>query len=516
MLAWNSLFASNTKSLPKHIMKQNCKIMILPDGRFESFPEGTILLNALNSMGIALASPCGGKGICGKCSVEISGETNLACRTNVTDDISINLIIDNNVINSSFTKTTSAVSCAIDIGTTTIEISLLDLYSKKQTAYASIMNPQRRYGYDVISTIAAARDPQVRKNMTSSLRASIAHTINSLLSKTGASKVHEIYVSGNTTMSYLFAGLDLSPLAGYPYALPQQVFEPIDASSAGFDITGNTKIFILPVISAFIGGDIAGAIVLTESMDISDNIFFVDIGTNGEMFLKTGSGDILALSCAMGPALEGMNISMGMTASAGAVVHVNIKDNALETVVMNNDTAKGFAGTGIIDLVAIMLKNQIIHESGAFNADINTPFSNAALSAEGLKLNNGLILTQKDIRAIQLAKGACRSGAAILLKEAGFATEDIKFSVIAGSLGNNLNTGNFATLGFLPPFTNAQSMNLGNTSLATAEKCCLDPKFYDRILEVCKNVKVIDAANHPYFTDCFMSFLDFQLTEKEA
>ncbi|MDR3237930.1 MAG: ASKHA domain-containing protein [Spirochaetia bacterium] len=492
------------------------KITILPELRSADVPAGITLLAALDSMGIAVDSPCGGRGICGKCLIKTSGSHTsgelLACRCIVEDDITLSLP-KNKAGKITFAagakKTEDPLAFAIDIGTTAVEISALSLSSGKNLASASFMNPQRHYGYDVISRIAAAKKPELRGQMTNSIRTAVMAAIDEILEGSGTSPalVKQIVIAGNTAMTCLFAGLDISPLGVYPYSVPQTDFEQMRAKDLGLELP-NAALLLLPSASAYIGGDITGALALIDSMNIKERVFFADIGTNGEMFLKDGK-NISALSCAMGPALEGMNISMGMTASEGAVIHAALHGAALLAETAGSAAPVGFAGTGIIDIIALLLKSGIIGKDGAFNTNHPVKFSNAGFTQNGFTLAGKLTVKQEDIRTIQLSKAAFRSSSAILLSEAGVEPEDVELLVIAGSLGANLNIGNFKTLGFLPPFVNAKNLLTGNTSLAAALRCCVEPDFYSRIIELRDSMRVIETADYAGFDELFIKSLDF-------
>jgi len=494
----------------------NCKLTILPDARTIIVPEGLSLIEALDEMGIALDSPCGGRGICGKCLVKASSAAGLpaetlACRYVIQGDTILELTAKStskiNVTSSAQTDTQFAF--AVDIGTTSVEISMAGLGSGKSIAQASFMNPQRRYGYDVISRIAAAKDLSIRARMTDSIRLAIMDSMETMLKKTGIphSSVERIAVSGNTIMTYLFAGLDVSSLGVYPYKLEHIDFEKINASQIGFDLPA-ASVFLMPPVSAFIGGDITGALALINHMAAKERIFFADIGTNGEMFLKDGE-TILAISCAMGPALEGMNISMGMTVSEGAVVHAALHADTFLIETIGGGNPAGFAGTGVIDIIALLLKSGLIRKDGAFNNAAALNFSNASLAANGFTIGGKLTLNQNDIRNVQLAKAACLSGASILLREAALTPDEIGLLIIAGSLGANLNIANFKTLGFLPPFPKAKNFITGNTSLAAAMRCCLEPSFFDEIKRLRNRIQVIEPASVSDFSEIFLKSSEF-------
>ncbi|MCL1911393.1 MAG: ASKHA domain-containing protein [Leptospirales bacterium] len=491
------------------------KLTVFPAERTMTVPQGLTVINALDEMGIAIDSPCGGRGICGKCLVKAGASSGLpaevlACRCVIEDDLVLELPAKNtakiNIAPSIENETRFAF--AVDIGTTSVEISMLGLDSGKSVAQASFMNPQRRYGYDVISRIAATKNSSSRAQMTDSIRLSIMDTIDAILKKTGVPRkaVERAALSGNTVMTYLFAGLDVAPLGVYPYKLEYTDFEEIPAPQAGLDLP-KASIFLAPPASAFIGGDITGALALINYMDVKEGLFFADIGTNGEMFLKDGNS-ILAVSCAMGPALEGMNISMGMTASEGAVAHAALHAGVILVETIGGGAPTGFAGTGIIDIVSLLLKSGLIRKDGAFNnAALN--FSNAGFAANGFTIGDNLALSQNDVRAIQLAKAACLSGALILLREAALTPDEIGLLIIAGSLGANLNIANFKTLGFLPSFSKAKNLITGNTSLAAAARSCLDPSFRAEIKRLKNMIRVIEPAAVPDFDEIFLRSSEF-------
>ena len=492
------------------------KLTVFPAARTITVPQGLTVINALDEMGISIDSPCGGRGICGKCLVKASAPSGrpaevLACRCIIQNDLILELSLKNTArINiAPPIENETRFAFAVDIGTTNVEISMVGLDSGKSITQAFFMNPQRRYGYDIISRIAAAKDLSIRVQMTNSIRLSIMDSIDTILKKTNIphSTVERVTISGNTVMTYLFAGLDVAPLGVYPYKLEHADFEEMTASQAGLDLP-KASIFLTPPVSAFIGGDITGALTLVNYMAVKEDVFFADIGTNGEMFLKNGN-NILAASCAMGPALEGMNISMGMTASEGAIAHAALHADTILIETIGGSEPAGFAGTGIIDIIALLLKSGLIRKDGAFNNTAALNFSNAGLSANGFAIGSNLVLNQNDIRNIQLAKAACLSGALIILREAALTPDEIGLLIVAGSLGANLNIANFKTLGFLPAFSKAKNLITGNTSLAAATRSCLDPTFRDEIKRLKSMVRVIEPASVPDFNEIFLKSSEF-------
>jgi uncharacterized 2Fe-2S/4Fe-4S cluster protein (DUF4445 family) len=201
----------------------------------------------------------------------------------------------------------------------------------------------------------------------------------------------------------------------------------------------------------------------------------------------------------MGPALEGMNISRGMTADAGAVTHIRISGEGYELEVLGGGEPLGISGTGIIDALAILLRRDILRKNGSFIAS----------SSGGFSFQPGISVSQKDVRNIQLAKGASLAAATLLLHEARFDAGRVRQAAIAGALGRNLNMENFMYLSFLPAFPGAAFSSMGNTSLAAAEKACLDPGFIERTARLRDRLQVIELSNREEFNDVFMRSLDF-------
>jgi uncharacterized 2Fe-2S/4Fe-4S cluster protein (DUF4445 family) len=239
------------------------------------------------------------------------------------------------------------------------------------------------------------------------------------------------------------------------------------------------------------------------------------MGTNGEMFLINSSGQIAAASCAMGPALEGMNISCGMTADSGAIIHIRLNKDILEYEMIPNGPPVGITGTALIDLLSILLETGHLTTSGAFHSKIETRILPVPMryehTAKGKQINlwGNISLTQADIRSVQLAKGASFTAAGILLREIDCLPEDIEHVVVAGAFGQNIEPGNFRRLKFIPDFPSAQYHFLGNTSLKAAERACLDKKFITKAYLLRDKIQEVDLARHPDFEREFIAALNF-------
>jgi uncharacterized 2Fe-2S/4Fe-4S cluster protein (DUF4445 family) len=526
--------------------QHGCTITLLPSGIMQLFPSETTLAEALLEMGIALKTPCGGKGTCGKCRVMVEGtpEKVLACRTRITHDLTVHAepVETDRDMRIPTIEPDSRISAAVDIGTTMVRISLVDAAHGSSFEVASFLNPQRRFGHDVISRIAAA---ETNRGMQGRLiRKAVQGHLDHALKALGPAgdSIEGIVFSGNTTMLYLFFGLDVEGLGKYPYRVHVRDFESLSAQDVGLDSMGSAQIRSLPVLSAFIGGDLIGGLTHCRDLGITKNAFFIDLGTNGELFILNAEGRPFATSCAMGPALEGMNISYGMTADAGAITHIEDDKDTISYRMIGEGDPAGISGTALVDLLAILLDKGVISHHGAFPRSKDVPadpaLSPSAVGEEAigrLKISAGpdsepsllslshsgksrelilwgeIKLTQQDIRTVQLAKAASYAASHFLLKAAGCAPGDIEHVIIAGAFGEHLNIDNFRKLGFIPEFANAQYRFLGNTSLKAAEKACMDPGFIDRAAALRDRTEEVVLSLEDGFQEEFIRSLDFPI-----
>jgi uncharacterized 2Fe-2S/4Fe-4S cluster protein (DUF4445 family) len=317
-------------------------------------------------------------------------------------------------------------------------------------------------------------------------------------------------------MLHLFFGLDVTSMGIYPYQaqrLDFHGFKPKDID--GHDIFPNAHVLALPAASAFLGSDLIGGLALCQTDGFCRNTFFIDMGTNGEMFLINSSDQIVAASCAMGPALEGMNISCGMTADSGAITHIRLNQDILEYEMIPNGPPIGITGTALIDLFSILLETGHLTASGSFHPKIETRILPTPMryehTAKGRQINlwGNMVLTQADTRNVQLAKGASLAAARILLRETDCPPDDIEHVVVAGAFGQNIVQDNFRRLKFIPDFPSAQYHFLGNTSLKAAERACLDKNFITKAYLLRDRIQEVDLARHPDFEREFIAALNF-------
>lgn len=496
-------------------------VTLLPSGAVRRFPAGTLLSDALLDMGIAVKTPCGGRGTCGKCRVRIEGLSGEvpACRTPVDRDLAVHADpgAPGPDVRIPPLGPESRIGAAVDIGTTTVKIALADIGRGTPFEVSSPLNPQRRYGHDVISRIAAARDPAARASMAALIRRAVGLSLENALAAAGRTMddIETAAFSGNTTMLYLLLDMDTAPLGRYPYTAGRRDFSGLPPEAAGFAAGSRTEVRVLPVLSAFIGGDLIGSLALCRAAGRTENTFFIDLGTNGELFCLDGSGRIFTTSCAMGPALEGMNISWGMTADDGAITHIRETPEGLGYDMMGHGEPAGITGTALIDLLGVLLDRGIVAPDGAFSPDLETMNLPAPLrpardgDSRALGLWGPVRLTQKDIRSVQLAKAAALAASRFLLDAAGSRPEDIRHVYIAGALGGHADMDRFRRLGFLPDFPNASLEHLGNTSLQAAVRACLDPGFLQKAAELRDRTREVVLSERNGFQDVFLESLNF-------
>jgi len=497
-------------------------VTLVPSGRSRPFPEGTILSDALVDMGVPLRTPCGGRGLCRRCRVRLGDDAStevLACRSVVDRDVRVMVAGASTWEVSPFPGLTRGrrLGAAVDLGTTTVKVALVDVDRGRFHTVASFLNPQRRFGHDVVSRIAAAAVLRARDRMTGLIRSALRVCLEKALlaSRIDGTTIETVVLSGNTTMLSLFFGLDVSPLGRYPYAAATRDFPGVAPGEVGLDGIVGGEVKGLPVFSAFLGADLVGALTLFGRTSLEGWTLFADLGTNGELFLAAPSGEVFAASCAMGPALEGMNISCGMSADDGAITRIRSTPAGLAFDMMGTGEPAGITGTALVDLIAVLLDARVIRPDGRLDLDGGRGGLPEGLTAapegdmKAVGLWGGLRLTQMDIRNVQLAKAAMHAASRLLMDAAGVAPADVRRVVLAGALGEKMDLEGFMRLGFLPPFGGATFEVAGNTSLEAALTACIDPGFAAQAAQARQRVREVVLSEQEAFQDVFISSLDF-------
>ena len=468
-----------------------------PDDRHVIVPAGTTILQAQILAGLRPDAPCGGKGTCGKCRVILDHTPVLACQTPVDRDIVVHTQEEEGVqILTTGLQVTAKPDgkndyvLAFDIGTTTVVAYLLDGHSGQLLAQGSTMNPQSQFGADVISRIQYAL-AQGGDAMSGCIRDAMAHLTREVSAKAGIPP-HRITTSaivGNTAMHHLLLGIDPKPLVTPPY-MPN-VSEALERGGAR----------ILPNIAGFVGGDTVGCMVATRFDRQKELTLLIDIGTNGEMVLGNKDRRI-ACSTAAGPAFEGAKISCGMRGAEGAVDHVMLQGGEITYHVIGDTLPKGLCGSGLLDLVAVLLDQGIIDESGR-------------MKNKQYPLCDNVVLTQKDVREVQLAKAAIRAGIELLAEQMGVSVADIQQVYLAGAFGNYMNPASACRIGMIPPVLQDRITPIGNAAGEGAKLCALSQEEYRYSQKLAKSTDFLELASLPQFQDCYVDALEFCEEEDE-
>jgi uncharacterized 2Fe-2S/4Fe-4S cluster protein (DUF4445 family) len=406
---------------------------------------------------------------------------------------------------------------AVDIGTTTVVATLIDLVSGKEIATESDINPQVSFGHDVMSRIQAGST----SDGLAKLRRMVTKLINGLISRLCDSSgcksedIVDVVVGGNTTMLQLAAGIDPEPLGRSPFDVDVQGGKDYSAKVAGLNINSSGRVYVPPIIHAFIGSDIsAGMLLIDKSYDADQSVLFIDIGTNGEIGLRTG-GDWWVTSAAAGPAFEGMGVSSGMRAAAGAIEEVNLGQDCLEITTVANETAVGICGSGIVDLLAALLQLGIVEPSGRMQGpdyrDQYPPkIGKCIIDQDGkpaFEVAKGVYLTQQDVRQIQLAKSAVRTAVDLLLKEV--ASEPPDRVIIAGGFGFSLQPLSLVILGILPPSLGKKIVYAGNTSMIGCSYLLTDRGSRRHIEKIAASAKHLSLVEKPTYMEQYIEHMEF-------
>lgn len=416
---------------------------------------------------------------------------------------------------------------AFDIGTTTVVGMLWDLNEGRQLDTCAETNPQNEFGMDVISRINyCGRDGENLSQLHDKITTCLNEITGKLCEKNGISRaeIKKITVCGNTTMSHIFAGYSPASLAAAPFTPAYTGMQELSAEEAGLDIDKNAAVYVVPNIAGHVGGDITAGIVAARVFGQPGTTVFIDIGTNGEIVL-VDDGRMLACSTAAGPAFEGAAILCGMRAATGAIEKIRITDEAdvlFKTI--GECEPQGICGSGLIDAIAEMIRTGLINKKGrlAGKDDIDKKGLPAALK-ERLVENgkerhfilvskeNGddIVITQNDIREVQLAKGAVSAGIALMLEETGKSVSDIDRVIIAGAFGSYIDKQSAVTIGLLPDVDEEKIISAGNTAGAGVAMALVSEAEMSLVRSIPEKVEHIELAEKEGFQRAYMKAMGF-------
>ena len=530
-------------------------LSIQPDNRNIRVTHNGFLHEALDREGISITAHCDGMGLCGKCIVEIrladgsfppetetdrlhlseqerSAGLRLACQWRVSSDAEISIPAksrinelhvladaqDVQVDSSHVAEMTAEYGIAFDIGSTTVVGSLLNCATGVTRAVSSALNGQYSYGADVISRIQHSLEENGSEELHSAITDTLNTIITRLLEKSVVSKneIGFVTISGNSVMLHTLHREPMHTLSVLPFEPMFREARTVVAQSLGLCLDQTTPVYSFPLIGGFVGGDTVACMISTD-MDLPGGCrLLIDVGTNGEAALSV-DGQCIATSAPAGPAFEGRSISCGMHGTAGAIEHVRITPDGMHLEVINQQSPAGVCGTGLIDATAELLdwhlldytgrlvdaeelpestpswlKSKIITERGEnafllFDPDTDEFIRNGATPIR-------LVLTQKDFREVQLAKGAIAAGCAMLLLQAGKTPEDLECVYLAGAFGNYLRPVQARRIGLLPDVPISKLSFIGNAASTGAKRALVSKEYRLRAERIAETVGHVDLA----------------------
>jgi len=552
------------------------RLIILPLQREISVDPGSNLLASIRKAGIEISSPCNGRGKCGKCKVKITDPpqenlenhqkhirqselaegVRLACQVTVQQDMQVTLlddysqdirILEGKITRNRHLKPAATIKqngdettlcylyrppvqinnwqsgftpkgIAIDLGTTTLVVTLLDLYTGDVLASASALNPQTRFGQDIITRIQMASSleglTELAEVVSASLNRLVAKTCRD--SNSFPKEIVDAVIGGNTTMLEIAAMIDPAPLGRLPFTISIASATTYDGKRFGLNLNPNARIYVPPIIHAFIGSDISAGVLSADLFNQDVPTLFIDIGTNGEMVL-VANGHGLATSTAAGPALEGMGISHGMRAASGAIEMVWSSKDQINVKTIDDAPARGICGSGIIDIMACMIQLDAVDESGRMRNLLEDQGKQSPLAkyfeiidkVPAIRLVDNVYFTQKDVREFQLVKSAIRTGIEMLLEAADLALDQLAKIVIAGAFGYHLTTESLRKTGIIPSDYNNEIIFLGNTSCSGCVQMLTDVSTRNVIEGKMQQVAHLTLAEKPDFQTHFVKNMAF-------
>jgi uncharacterized 2Fe-2S/4Fe-4S cluster protein (DUF4445 family) len=402
---------------------------------------------------------------------------------------------------------------AVDLGTSKISGYLVDLESGQTLAAKGVSNPQISYGEDIISRIAYATQSAAK---AAQLQRLVVRALNKLASdlcaevKAKAGDIVDAVLVGNTAMHHLLAGLPVKQLALAPFVPAVSRGIDIKASRLGLKFAPGAYLHLLPNIAAFVGADHTAVLLATLDGENKEITLAIDIGTNTEVSLINGD-KITTTSCASGPAFEGWHIKDGMRAASGAIERLRIVNNKVEYQTIDNAPAIGICGSGILDTVAQLYLAGVLEEGGKMDpkhkrvrrGDQHLEFVLVG-NKEKKDVKQDIVITQQDVREIQLAKAAIRTGIQALLEANGYGEEKIGRVIIAGAFGTYIDVASAIAIGMLPSLPLERFQQVGNAAGTGARLALISRNKRAAAQKIVSRVNYIELASVPGFNQTFM------------
>ncbi|NQT85489.1 DUF4445 domain-containing protein, partial [bacterium] len=404
---------------------------------------------------------------------------------------------------------------AIDVGTTTIVVQLMDLATGQGIGSEAKYNSQMQYGEDYIRRIMYTQENHAREEMQSLLVDDINELVERLVQRAGVrqSEIASAVCAGNTAMIHFLARLDPSGIRREPYVPVANEVPPIRASQLGVRIYPRGLLYFLPSVAAYVGGDITAGVVATGMDQQEELTLLVDVGTNGEVVL--GNRDwMVCCSASAGPAFEGVGVEHGMRAVRGAIERLHIgPDGQVNVHTVGDHPPRGICGSGMLDLLAEMHRVGVLSRNGTFLPEngagrlidaggelafVVVPKADSGTGAD-------IVICQSDVRNLLRSKGAIFAAIAMLARSVGIELADIQRVYLAGGFGNFLNVPNAIALGMLPDVPADRVSFVGNSSIAGARAALCSRTVFERVRKAAASMTYVDLMTNPKYMEEFVS-----------
>ncbi len=501
-------------------------VTFIPAGVTVWVDHDSTVLEAARRAGVVIQAPCGGRGVCGKCAVRVvEGEplppddierrglsnapkgVRLACRMRVGGPLSIRPVVSAGVAASTADWVSDERAVAgVDMGTTTVSAVIVGVSTGRQLGRATVANAQQSYGADVISRVAAAMTDG--SGLREAARASVSAALRGACGRAGAclDQLDRIVIAGNTAMIGLLAGADVSGLGSAPFTQPEGI-EGVAPAGLIPELPASTIVEFVPPVGGFVGGDITAGLLAAGVLESDDDVIYVDIGTNAEIVVRR-KGRTFFASTAAGPAFEGYGLSEGGPAQTGAVVGVRMADD-LELEVVGGVPPKWIAGSGVVSLVAMLLRSRHLSEDGLLTAA--GPFSGRFGTDDQGVIRVGLgidgtapYITQLDIRAFQTAKAAVASGVLAVASHAGLRARQVDRVIVTGTFGSSLEMGDLSAIGVTPEELTDRAEVFEDAALLGSATVAFHPEAENAIAELRSSATRIELAQDSGFAASFV------------
>ena len=389
------------------------------------------------------------------------------------------------------------LGAAVDIGTTTMAAYLVDLSDGRQLATASMLNPQKAYGGDVITRANhTMENAGGLAELAKLVRGGICEMIADMCSRAGrnADDIRHIVLVGNTIMMHLAAEICVKYIATLPFVPVYTKARHLEAAKLDMPYV-NAMVTLGPCVAGYVGADTLAAAVACGIDRAEGKVLLLDVGTNGEIVLKTDRG-LWCCAAAAGPAFEGAHIKCGSGAVTGAINAVKIENGEATVTTIGDAEPVSICGSGIVSAISEMLKDEIIDETGRMEEDFH--------------LAGDVVICQKDVREVQLAKAAIAAGIGVLADEAGIDIEDIDVLCLAGGFGNYIDHNAACTIGLIPAELEKKIKSVGNAAGSGAKMMVMNREALERAEEMRRKMKYIELSASADFQERFAENMLFE------